>query len=255
MRAVMKAIFEAKRDYEALPLFDLMRDDSKTPRERLAFYPCMAPFILAFGDLNKYVMRDETSTQPYQQLVNAHTYEDDHHWPWYLEDFSTLGFDLRTPATDVFRFLYSERTPVNRMLSTKLAHLLYGATPLERLVIIEAIEETGNVLFALTAGLARRIQAQEGLTLRYLGDFHFNVETGHAMNGADHRELAAIALDDIQRAKCLLLVRLVFGLFEAWTHELLAYAVAEIGNARTARSDPTLGQMQLKRARDGRNSL
>lgn len=230
MRAVMKAIFEAKREYEALPLFDLLRDDSKTPRERLAFYPCMAPFILAFGDLNKYVMRDETSTNPHQQLVNAHTYEDDHHWPWYLEDFSTLGFDLRTPATEVLRFLYSDRTPVNRMLATKLAHLLYDATPVERLVIIEAIEETGNVLFALTAPLARRIQTHEGLSLKYLGDFHFNLETGHAMNGADHREMASISLDDIQRTKCLLLVRQVFGLFEEWTAELLAYAEAENGS-------------------------
>lgn len=250
MRVVMKAIFEAKRKYAALPLFELMRDDSMTPRERLAFYPCMAPFILAFGDLNKYVMRDETSTEPYQQLVNTHTYEDDHHWPWYLEDFTTLGFDLRTPTTDVLRFLYSDRTPVNRMLSTKLAHLLYDATAVERLVIIEAIEETGNVLFALTAELARSIEAREGVTLRYLGDFHFGLETGHAMSGADHRELAAIALDDVQRARCLALVRKVFELFEEWTHELLVYAAAELGDAHTARSDTAPGQMQLQPAQD-----
>jgi len=69
-----------------------------SPRERLAIFPCMAPFILAFGDLNKYVMRDEASTDKHQQLVNKHTYEDDHHWPWYLEDLTALGFD-RTAAT------------------------------------------------------------------------------------------------------------------------------------------------------------
>ncbi len=62
-------------------------------------------------------------------------------------------------------FLFSDRTCVNRMLMTKLAHLLYDATPIQRLAIIEAIEETGNVLFALTAGLARRIEAQEQVTL------------------------------------------------------------------------------------------
>ncbi|MGQ0591907.1 MAG: hypothetical protein ACT4QB_04445, partial [Gammaproteobacteria bacterium] len=74
----MKAIFEAKRTYATLPLFELIRDDSMSPIDRLAFYPCMAPFILAFGDLNKYVIRDGTSTDPYQQLVNTHSYEDDH---------------------------------------------------------------------------------------------------------------------------------------------------------------------------------
>ena len=99
MRTVMRAIFEAKRAYATLPLFEFMRDETLTPRQRLAFFPCMAPFILAFGDLNKYVMRDETSTDPYQPLVNRHTYEDDHHWPWYLEDLTTARF-LRSHGGD-----------------------------------------------------------------------------------------------------------------------------------------------------------
>lgn len=232
MRAVMKAIFEAKRNYATPPLFEFIRDDSMSPIDRLAFYPCMAPFILAFGDLNKYVMRDETSTDPYQQLVNTHSYEDDHHWPWYLEDFTTLGFDQLASTTEVLLSFHGDRTSVNRMLSAKLAHLLYGATPIERLVIIEAIEETGNVLFALTVKLARTIEAEQGVTLRYLGEFHFNLETGHAMSGADHRELAAIALDDVQRARCLALVRQVFAFFEEWTNELLAYAVDQLANPR-----------------------
>ena len=228
MRAVMKAIFDAKRDYARLPLFEFMRDESMSERERLSFYPCMAPFILSFADLNRYVMRDETSSDPLQKLVNRHTYEDDHHWPWYLEDFVTLGFDAPRPIVDALYSFYSEQKKVNRMLSAKLAHLLYGATPIEKLVIIESIEETGNVLFALTATLARTIEKREGVTLRYLGDFHFNLETGHAMSGADHRELAAIVLDEVQRARCLALVGKVFRYFEEWTNELLAYAVEQL---------------------------
>jgi hypothetical protein len=224
----MNAIFNAKREYEKLPLFEFMRDESMTARERLSFYPCMAPFILAFGDLNKYVMRDERSEDPYQKLVNTHTYEDDHHWPWYLEDFAALGLDRVRTTTDTLRFLFGEPLKVNRMLSSKLAHLLYAATPIERLVIIEAIEETGNVLFGLTVKLARSLEERERLTLRYLGDFHFDLETGHAMSGADHRELAAIALDEVQRARCLTLVAHVFEYFKEWTHELLAFAVDEI---------------------------
>lgn len=228
MRTVMRAIVEAKRAYATLPLFEFMRDETLTPRERLSFFPCMAPFILAFGDLNKYVMRDDASRDPHQQLVNKHTYEDDHHWPWYLEDLTTLGFDRTAATSQVLMFLYSDRTCVNRMLMTKLAHLLYDATPVQRLAIIEAIEETGNVLFALTAALARRIEADERVKLRYLGDFHFQLETGHAMSGADHRELAAIALDAAQREKCLAQVALVFQYFEEWTVELLTFATAEL---------------------------
>jgi hypothetical protein len=232
MRAVLKAIFDAKRNYANLPLFEFMNDEGMAPRERLSFYPCMAPFILDFGDLNKHVMRDATSTDPHQELVNAHTYEDDHHWPWYLEDFSTLGFDTPRAATDVMRFLYSDRTRVNRMLSKHLAHLLYNATPVERLVIIEAIEETGNVLFGLTVKLARQIESKEHVTLRYLGDFHFNLESGHTV-GTDHAELAAIRLDTTQRTLCLTLVAQVFKYFEEWTHELLAYAVYELSHPKT----------------------
>ena len=244
MRIVLQAIFKAKREYAKLPLFEFMRDESLSARERLAFYPCMAPFILDFGDLNKYVMRDETSSDRHQQLVNIHTLEDDHHWPWYLEDLTALGYDVPASMTQTLLFMYSDQTKVNRMLMTRLAHLLYGATPVERLAIIEAIEETGNVLFALTANLARKIEAQEHITLRYLGDFHFNLETGHAMSGEDHRELADIAMDAGQRSRCLAQVEQVFQYFKEWTDELLEFAQAEL-ERNALQSDANLLQKKL----------
>lgn len=46
----------------------------------------MASFILSFGDLNRFVLRVEPTDDPCQEMINKHTYEDDHHWPWYLED-------------------------------------------------------------------------------------------------------------------------------------------------------------------------
>lgn len=219
----------AKRAYANLPFFDFLRDESIPPRQRLAFVPCMAPFILDFGDLNRFVMRDETSSDPLQQLVNVHTYEDDHHWPWYLEDLERLGYDDPRPTPDVLRDLYSDRTKVNRMLATKLAHLLYPATPAERLVIIEAIEETGHVLFELTAKLARQIEAAEGIELRYFGDFHLALESGHAQTGDDHRTLVAIPVDDDTRDRCNALATRVYDLFEEWVAELHDYAVEEAG--------------------------
>jgi hypothetical protein len=234
MQHVLRTIFAAKRRYATLPFFEFLRDDSVAPRDRLAFVPCMAPFILDFGDLNRYVLRDESSTDPLQLLVNVHTLEDDHHWPWYLEDLARLGFDQKRPTSDVFRFVYGDRTKVNRLLATKLAHLVYDATPLERLVIIEAIEETGNVLFALTSGLARQIEHTEGLELKYLGDFHFALENGHSRDGDDHRTLAAVVLDDAGRTRCESLVARVFELFEEWVGELLAFALSELGAADAA---------------------
>jgi RES domain len=163
----------------------------------------MAPFILAFGDLNRHVMRCEPTSDPHQQRVNAHSFEDDHHWPWYLEDYRKLGHDLlRQAPTETMRFLWSDETMQSRLLLCRLAHLIWGASPAVRLAVIEAIEETGNVLFALTARLAKTIEADSGTELRYCGEFHFQLESGHAMNN-DHAELARIELDADRHADAL----------------------------------------------------
>lgn len=224
MKTVLQHILRKKREYATLPFFEFLRDERLTPRERLAFYPCMAPFILSFGDLNRYVLRDEPAIDPFQAMINAHTYEDDHHWPWYLEDFKKLGYDQAALPCDTLRFQYSDATAWNRVLSMKLASLIWGATPLVRLAVVEAIEETGNVLFALTSKLAGEMQQETGVELRYLGEFHFQLESGHAMNN-EHAELAKIGMDDASRRDALERVELVFAWFQRWTEELLQFAV------------------------------
>ncbi|HEU4412997.1 MAG TPA: hypothetical protein VFS43_47585 [Polyangiaceae bacterium] len=224
MKEVLRYIFEKKRAYATLPLFEWLRDERLDPRERLAFYPCMAHFILSFGDLNKFVLREEPPADVYQEMVNAHTREDDHHWPWYLEDFAELGFDVWLPPTEWMRFLWGDETEQNRRLMAGLTALARGATGVERLVIIEAIEETGNVLFGAMLPLAEVLERRLGRQLRYCGSFHFERESGHTV-GADHAELARIALTPAQRERCRALVNEVFTLFEAWTHELLRYAM------------------------------
>lgn len=233
MKSVLQHILRRKRDYARLPFFEFLRDERLSTGERLAFYPCMATFILSFGDLNRYVLRDEPSDDPHQRMINAHTHEDDHHWPWYLEDFVRLGHDLPARPVDTLRFHWSDATAHNRLLSHHLAHLVWGASPVVRLAVVEAIEETGNVLFSLTTQLAKRWQQETGVELRYLGEFHFAFESGHAMNN-EHAELAAVELDAEQRADALRRVDTVFERFEAWTDELLAYADAVA--ARTAQA-------------------
>jgi hypothetical protein len=224
MKAVMRELAQAKQHYSRLPLFEFLRCETISPRDRLAFVPCIAPFILAFSDLNRFVLRDETSEDPHQKLVNEHTHEDDHHWPWYLEDLTKLGHDRTTSLTQALRAPMKDDHRENRMLMPRLAQVLHGASPVEKLVIVEAIEETGNVLFGLTSKLAKRIEAEGGPELRYLGLFHFQRETGHAMHGMDHRILEEIPLTAPERMRCLGLAFRVFDLFSDWTGELLAYA-------------------------------
>ena len=226
MKAVMRELAQAKRHYSKLPLFEFLRAESIPPRDRLAFVPCMAPFILAFSDLNRFVLRVENTTDSVQLLINEHTREDDHHWPWYLEDYEKLGHDtFKRAPSDTLRFLYSDATIQNRLLAHRLAHVIWGAEPVVRLAIIEAIEETGNVLFELTSKIAVQHEKETGVELRYCGEFHFNLESGHAMNN-DHAELALIELTDAQRKDALERVELVFEWFTLWTDELLAFAIA-----------------------------
>lgn len=241
MKSVLQHIFHLRRDYERLPFFDRLRDEALPARERLAFFPCMAPFILSFGDLNRYVMRLEPTGDPHQRMVNAHTYEDDHHWPWYLEDYIKLGHDQqrRTP-TEVMGFLWGQDTVQSRVLAHRLAHLVWGARPVVRLAVIEAIEETGNVLFALTTRLARTMQDETGLDLRYCGEFHFQRESGHAMNN-EHAELAQIALEAADREDALQRTDEVFAAFTDWTHELLRYAQTNTAAAHAIPAPMTAG--------------
>jgi len=242
MKEVLRHVFDRKRAYQHLPLFEWMRNEQLSPRQRLAFYPCMAHFIMSFGDLNKFVLREERPGDLYQEMVNTHTLEDDHHWPWYLEDFGKLGFDAEMRGTEWMHFLWGEETRQNRVLLARLTALISGTTSLERLIVIEAIEETGNVLFSTILPLAVAIEEQIGEELRYCGPFHFNLESGHAV-GADHRALANVSLGARDRERCRAMVDEVFSAFEAWTHELLRYALAHPTPAHraeyTARSSAT----------------
>ena len=225
MKRVLRHIFNKKRAYNLLPLFEWMRDERLSARERLAFYPCMAPFILSFGDLNKFVLRAERPGDLFQDMVNAHTLEDDHHWPWYLEDFRKLGFDLELSGTEWMNFLWGDETKQNRVLMARLTGLIEGTSSIERLTIIEAIEETGNVLFSAILPLAKEVEQQLGQELRYCGSFHFDLESGHAV-GADHKLLANIELSDALLVRHVAMADEVFSAFEGWTHELLRYAKA-----------------------------
>lgn len=237
MKDVLRHILLRKRAYARLPFFDFLRDESRAVEERLAFYPCMAPFIMSFGDLNRHVLRVEPSDDPHQRMINAHSHEDDHHWPWYLEDFGKLGHDRLATPSDTLRFLYSDATAHNRLLAHRLAHLIWGATPAVRLAVVEAIEETGNVLFALTTPLARAHTARTGVELRYLGEFHFQLESGHAMNN-EHAELAAIALDGASRRDAIARADEVFERFAAWTDELLAFALGRLAQPQPRPQEP-----------------
>lgn len=227
MREVLAAISERKEAFARLPFFAFLADESFEPEQRLAFYPCMAHWIMSFGDLNKYFLRDESTTDEYQRRVNIFSHEDDDHWQLYLEDFQKLGFDRLYTGTDWLNFLWGEETRANRMLSYRLANLIMNARSVQRIAIIEAMEEAANVFFPLTVQLAEQIQERTGTELRYLGHFHSALEDAHTGAG-DHESLAEIELDAPTRQRTVEMVHEVFTLFDDWAEEVLRYAIAQL---------------------------
>ncbi|KVD39699.1 hypothetical protein WS61_02495 [Burkholderia sp. ABCPW 11] len=176
---------------------------------KLGFMSGFAFFIMAFGDLNRYMLRSLSARDIYQERVNAHIYEDDHHWPWFLKYFERLGWSRITNSTDALRARWSEDTHHNRLLMYELCVNVTGSNSVEKLAVIEAIEETGNALFALTTRLADAVQDQTDIELRYMGAFHFALESGHMQDG-EHADPARIELSDEEHGRCIALVDRLF---------------------------------------------
>ena len=224
MKEVLTFVEQKKHEFAQHPLCKFLQDKSIDPRQRLSWAPCLTPFSMAFGELNRVVLRQEPTDDPYQALINKHTYEDDHHWIWFLEDLEKLGLDHDMRFSDAMRFLWSERTQKTRDVCHKIALHTFGVEPVVILAAIEAIEATGNVVLSLTAEVAQELQQATKHNYRYFGQHHFCVETGHAM-GTDDVEalLEKIQFTEEQHAQAIALVDKVFEVFTESLDELMDY--------------------------------
>lgn len=168
-----------KQEFALLPLFKFMQDTSIDPKLKLVWSPFAVPFVMGFYELNKYVFRVEPTSDPIQLLINQHTEEDDQHWLWFISDLKKLGFDYSLQFTDAIKFLWSEETRISRWVIEQLFKYSSGANPLLKLVIIEVLEATGNVMLSNTAQVTQELEAITGDKYLFFGDFHLDVETGH----------------------------------------------------------------------------
>jgi hypothetical protein len=224
MKDVLSFIEQKKHEFAQLPLFEFMQDTNIDPRQRLCFAPCLAPFAMAFGELNKSVFRDEPTDDPIQKLINKHTHEDDHHWLWYLEDLQRLGLNPPLKMTDALRFLWSEETKASRHLVYELYRLTYQATPIQKLVAIECIEATGNVMFSNASLVNQKLKTNYQLELIYFGNFHLSVETGHTTGTEDITNLLeSIHFTNRERKQALIMVDEVFSAFSELIDSLKLY--------------------------------
>jgi hypothetical protein len=234
MKAVLSYVDSKTEEYSRLPLFAHLRDDSIPARDRLSFVPCLAHFVMSFADLYGLVLRETPPVERFQELVNAHTYEDGGHWKWFLADLASLGFNPTLTLSDSLRVIWGERTAKTRMLTYRMCRLGLGASSLEKLVLVHCIEAAGKVSLAAAAPVATEVGKTLGRNLLYFGNHHLDTEQQHTLeDDAVHRSLESVSLDSAKMPALFALIDEAFAAFSEFSHELLTFSLAdEATNAR-----------------------
>lgn len=224
MKRALTYIDEKNAAFGRHPMFDFLKDESLPAEQRLVFAPYMAHFVFSFMDINRFVLRDLSCNDEYQHLVNIHTDEDSHHWPWYLNDLKKLQMDKSGRFTDWLYFIWSDHGIKSRMLTYDMVGLAKQASPLGKVILVEVIEKTGNVFLGHTADVSRQLNGRADDYL-YYGKNHLDCESGHHMGTPDiENVLLAIELSDDELDAGMRLVDDTYRLYESFLDEMLGYA-------------------------------
>ena len=227
MDAVLASIECRSRELDRAPLFRFVSDSSLDPRRRLAYAPCLAHFVMTFADLYDLVFRDEPARDRFQEIVNAHTYEDGGHWKWFLADLPKLGCDGPLPFSQALRLIWGPHSVKLRKLSYHICRLALGSSSLYKLVLVQCIEAAGKVSLRHVSRAAQELTARTGKSLTYFGAHHFATESQHTLEQDDVSALlAGISLSPEVSQELCLLVAQTFDLFAGFTEDLLAFALS-----------------------------
>ncbi|MDY6781982.1 MAG: hypothetical protein SW833_05425 [Cyanobacteriota bacterium] len=229
MKEVLELIQKKKEEYAELRFFKFIQDSSIDPMKRVSWAPCLIPFAMNFKDLNALAIREEPTTDPIQEMLNKHTYEDDRHWAWYLSDIEALGINFPMQFTEVLKFLWGKETESTRKLCYKLFALCQlEKDPIIKLVTVTSIEATGVIALTALAKLGSDLEQITKKKMIYFSNHHLGVETGQIQGGLSYEAtdeyLHKIELTEEQKTKACEAVETVFKSFSESAHELMVYA-------------------------------
>ena len=210
--------------------FEFLGDESIDPRQRLVWAPYIAPFVMIFGELNQFFLRDEKfvydnkQDQLVQELINKHSYEDQYHWIWFLEDLEKMGLNPLVNYTDALRFVWSKETQAARNIAYELMVSAFNKDPIIKAIVLESVEATGNVAFSVFGKLGQELQEITHQNYRYFSYSHLTVETGHLIGETENLEelLKAISLTPNQKMQAYELVEKVFDGFTKFMNQMMS---------------------------------
>ncbi|MEG4960723.1 MULTISPECIES: hypothetical protein [unclassified Microcoleus] len=224
MKAILAFIEPKKQEFANLPLFDFLANQHIHPNQRLIFAPVLAPLAVGLSDLNKYVLRESSSNNKVQELINKYTYKKNYYWHDYLEYLEELGLNQLMSYGD-FRLLWGEETKKTRSLFSVLERYAWKASPIQKLVLVQVLEGTAKVFFEAALAVVMELQQITQKEYVYFGGGYVGLENYHLLNTPEMLQvLAEINLTNAERQAALELAKNVFEVFTEAMNELFRHS-------------------------------
>ncbi|MEM7712963.1 MAG: hypothetical protein AAF349_05205 [Cyanobacteria bacterium P01_A01_bin.68] len=222
MKEISELIESKGQEFAQLELFNFFADNRIEPQERMIWVPYIAPLVMGFAELNKSVFRKEGTNNKLQELINKHTYEDDYHWTWFLEDIQTLGFNNSLLFTDALKFIWGEETKHTRQVCQQIAIHTWNAEPIIVIVAIESVEAAFKIGLSAISPVIEELERGSKRKFYYFGQTHAEIENNHSNHSSEVESyVQGIELAADEKVKAREIVNLVFQLFTDCMNELM----------------------------------
>ncbi|QSJ17336.1 hypothetical protein JYQ62_00090 [Nostoc sp. UHCC 0702] len=225
MKKILALIEEELFKFAQLPFFQFLEDPNIPPAEKLCFAPCFTPFVMGYGDLNKFVWLEQPTTDPIQNIINQQICEEENHWIWFLQDLKDLEFNYSLNFTDSLKFNWSNETWICRQTIYELYRYTYKVSPIYKLVAIESIEYISHIFFSKTAPVTQELKLLTNREYPYFGNLHFLAEDQHCVHSYQiKKNIANMHLTEDKYKQACELVSKIFELFTHLVDVLLNFA-------------------------------
>lgn len=224
---------EQRKELEQHVFYDLISSDCITLKDKLMFAPVMAHFVMNFRDMNKWVIRFDKADNELKSVINGGTIEDETHSRLFLEDWRKLYIDdkLNWKASDILYWLFiSHEMECFRKYGIDFMRLCVDddEDPVLRYSHSESGETCGNIFFSKISPIADQVANHLGISLRYFGSFHLDLENGHVWKSEGVFENIVLSPDDYEKMASL--SKRMFSIFEGIHNAFYYYLCNHILN-------------------------